>query len=260
MKRFTATTVFSLIFALGALASTAQAQSPNQSVNYTDWETVLKTYVSPDGLVDYKGIKANRAVLDRFIQQNIENADISQLSTDEQMAFWINSYNALTIRLIVDHYPLKFGGIRTINWGRPWSIKMKVAGQQLTLGDIEHEILRKWNPIDPRIHFAINCASGGCPKIINTHYNPAKLNQQLDQVTKDFVNNASKNRLDRKKNILYHSAIFSWFEEDFVATHPGIKEYITDYINSEDAQYIKQNSKRIKLKELKYEWGLNQQK
>lgn len=260
MKRFITVTILSLILGLSGQSTPVQAQPSTKSIDYTDWEQILNTYVSDAGLVDYKGIKANRAALDTFIRKNIESADISQLSKDEQMAFWINSYNALTVRLIVDHYPLKFGGIRTINWGRPWSIKMKVAGQQLTLGDIEHEILRKWDPIDPRIHFAINCASGGCPKIINTHYNPDTLDKQLDQVTREFANNAQKNRLDRKKNILYHSAIFSWFEEDFLATHSGILDYIVDYINPEDRDYLKKKAQRIKLKELKYDWGLNQQK
>ena len=144
-------------------------------INYEKWDKVLNAYVNDNRRVNYDELKTNRNLLDNFISSQIENAEISSFSDDEKKAFWINAYNALTMRLIVDHYPMRFGGIRSINWGRPWGIKMKVAGKELSLGEIEHEILRKWDPIDPRIHFAINCASIGCPKLPNRHFNPEKL-------------------------------------------------------------------------------------
>ena len=227
-------------------------------VDYRLWARVLETYVDDNGRVDYAGLKAHRQLLDDFIEQQLEPVEISALADTEQKAFWINAYNALTLRLIVDHYPLRFGGIRTINWGRPWSIKMRVANQSLTLGQIEHEILRKWDPPDPRIHFAINCASGGCPKLPKTPFLPETLEEQLQRETLRFINDPEKVRLDRSKNILYHSAIFSWFDEDFLAESPDLLQYIQKYLNEEDQAYIQARPADIRLKKLKYDWSLNQ--
>lgn len=248
-----------LIPLLGLLAGplTVAGTVAAAGIDYTLYEQVLNTYVNTQGRVDYTGLKANRAGLDRFIAEQVENAAVQQLGADGQKAFWINAYNALTLRLIVDNYPLRFGGIRTINWGRPWSIKMKVAGRDLSLGEIEHEILRKWDPIDPRIHFAINCASGGCPVLPNTHFDPARLNQQLDAAARQFMNNPDKVRLDRAGNVLFHSEILKWFEEDFLAVAPDIKAYILKYVNDADAAYIRQHD--VKLKTIDYDWSLNDQ-
>lgn len=227
------------------------------AIDYTPYEKILNTYVNDKGQVNYKGLQANRQPLDNFIQTQIVNADISALSDNEQKAFWINAYNALTLRLIIDNYPLRFGGIRTINWGRPWSIKMDVAGQRLTLGEIEHEILRKWSPPDPRIHFAINCASGGCPKLPNTHFKPTTLDQQLDFESRRFINDPEKVRLDRSKKILFHSEILKWFDVDFLEVSPDLKAYILKYLNEEDRKFVQEN--KVKLKTLKYDWSLNEQ-
>lgn len=225
-------------------------------IKYDQWNSILQKYVNEDGLVDYAGLKANRGEFDQFIKQ-IEEADITSMSKDAQKTFWINAYNALTIKLIIDRYPLKFGGIRTINFGRPWSVKMKATKNKLTLGDIEHEILRKWDPIDPRIHFAINCASIGCPLLRNTTFEPKKINLQLDYEAKRFINDPRKVRLDRSKNILYYSAIFKWFKEDFLVEDKDLVSYIKRYINQSDREYLDEN--KVKLKTLKYGWGLNKQ-
>ncbi len=202
-----------------------------ESVNYNQWDKILYTYVNEKGLVNYDELKKNRKALDEFIKKEIENTNISHFSKRGQKTFWINAYNALTMRLIVDHYPLRFGGIRTINWGKPWDIKMKVAGRSLSLGQIEHEILRKWHPMDPRIHFAINCASMGCPKLANTAYTSEQLDKQLNREAIRFINDKEKVRLDRSKNILYHSAIFNWFEEDFLKVSASKLDFILKYLN-----------------------------
>ncbi|MCA9403082.1 MAG: DUF547 domain-containing protein [Candidatus Omnitrophica bacterium] len=226
-------------------------------IDYTPYEKILNTYVNGEGRVNYRGLKADRGPLDNFIRTQIENADLSGFTDNERKAFWINAYNALTLRLIVDNYPLRFGGIRTINWGRPWSIQMKAAGRELSLGDIEHEILRKWDPIDPRIHFAINCASGGCPKLPNTHFPPADLDRRLDFEARRFMNDPAKVRLDRAQNILYHSEILKWFDEDFLAVAPDLKSYILKYIKDDDRRYIQSHD--VKLKTVDYDWSLNEQ-
>ena len=230
-----------------------------QEINYEQWENILNRYVDDNGRVNYEGLKTNRADLDDFIEGQIENAVLNDLPKNEQKAFWINAYNALTMRLIVDHYSPKLKGIRSINWGRPWSIKMKAAGRDLTLGDIEHQILRKWNPIDPRIHFAINCASIGCPKLPDTYFAPETLDKQLDREAQKFMQDSEKVNLDRSKNILYHSAILNWFKEDFLTNNPDVLTYILKYLDEESKQYILSNKDQVKLKEMKYDWSLNRQ-
>ncbi len=227
-------------------------------IDYSGYEKVLNTYVNDKGRVDYAALKADRKGLDSFIESQVKDADVASLNSTGQMAFWINAYNALTLRLIIDNYPLLFGGIRTINWGRPWSIKMDVAGRRLSLGEIEHEILRKWDPIDPRIHFAINCASVGCPVLPATHFDPARLDAQLDAAARDFVNNPDKVRVDRQKGVLYYSEIFKWFDEDFLAVAPDLKSYIMKYINADDRKYLQDHA--VKLKTIDYDWSLNDQK
>jgi len=244
---------------LVALQSQSIREACAEMIDYEIWNKVLNSYVNSEGRVNYDGLKDNRAGLDEFIISQIENADINNLSKNEQKAFWINAYNALTLRLIIDHYPLKFGGIRTINWGRPWDMKMKVANRTLTLGQIEHEILRKWDPMDPRIHFAINCASISCPSILNTHFDSNKLDEQLDYAARIFVNDSQKNYLDRSTKTFHHSAILNWFEEDFLSNHPDKLSYIFEYLNENDQQFILVNKDIIKLKKIKYDWGLNKQ-
>jgi len=223
---------------------------------YNVWAKVLHEYVNDQGRVDYEGLMKNRVDLDAFIDQ-AQNTDISEMSPNQQKAFWINTYNALTMQLIVDKYPLKLGGIRTINWGRPWSIKMRVAHRDLTLGDIEHNILRKWDPPDPRVHFALNCASIGCPKLPVQVFDPQKLDEQLDFETRRFMNDPQKISLDRQNNILYYSELFNWYEDDFLIVANDKLSYIKRYLNDEDRAYL--DDHEVALQIIKYDWGLNKQ-
>ncbi len=223
-------------------------------VNYSLFADVLKEYVNRDGLVNYAQLQINRFKLDKFVEQ-VKEADISALSAQEKKSFWINSYNALTLQLILDNYPLKFGGIRTINWGRPWDLPMRVAGRNLTLGKIEHEILRPLG--DPRVHFALNCASIGCPKLPRTPFYPQNLDQRLEMEAKRFINDPDKIYFDQRKNILFYSDLLNWYEEDFLLVASSKLEYIMRYLDEE--KKILMNSNSLKLKKIKYDWALNKQ-
>jgi len=234
----------------------AQEMSPFGLEEYHIWEKVLREHVDDQGRVNYDKLKDNQADLNVYTEK-VGNADIDQMSDIEQKAFWINAYNALTMQLIVDKYPLKLGGIRTINWGRPWSIKMRVAHRDLTLGDIEHNILRKWDPPDPRVHFALNCASIGCPKLPIKFFDPQQLDEQLDFETRRFMNDAQKISLDRQDNILYYSELFNWYEDDFLIVADDKLSYIKQYLNDEDRTYL--DSHEVTLQIIKYDWGLNKQ-
>ncbi len=243
---------------VGTLVGCNKAETANSDtqqsfvVDYTLWGKVLRNHVNDQGRVDYSGLKANMGGLNQFIQQ-VENADITSLSAVEQKTFWINAYNALTLKVVADNYPVK--SIRGINLGLVWKMGRKVAGGKKSLGDIEHKILRPLG--DPRIHFAINCASIGCPKLPNKPFYVETLNEQLDYETRRFVNDSEKISLDKTQNILHHSAILEWFEEDFLVVAPNILGYIAKYINEEDRMYLESNE--VTVQAMKYDWGINKQ-
>jgi len=183
----------------------------------------------------------------------VRNANIDEMSDIEQKAFWINAYNALTLKTIIDHYPVK--SIRLINFGLVWKMSKHVARRKHSLGDIEHEILRPLG--DPRVHFALNCASIGCPKLPVKPFDPRQLDQQLDFETRRFMNDPQKVRLDRNENVLYHSELFNWYEDDFLFVAEDKLSYIKEYLNEDDRAYL--NSHEVVLKKIKYDWGLNKQ-
>ena len=176
-----------------------------------------------------------------------------EMSEIEQKAFWINAYNALTLQTIIDHYPVK--SIRFINFGLVWKMSKHVAQEKHSLGDIEHKILRPKG--DPRVHFVLNCASIGCPKLPTKPFDPQQLDQQLDFETRRFINDSEKVRLDREENVLYHSELFNWYEDDFLFVAEDKLSYIKEYLNEDDRTYL--NSHEVVLKKIKYDWGLNKQ-
>ena len=220
--------------------------------DYSLWQKILGTYVDDQGRVDYAGLKKNRRELDQFIEQ-IQNFDLSGLKEQEQIAFWINAYNALTIQTIIDHYPVK--SIRHIQFGLVWKIKTKVATREMSLDDIEHKILRPKG--DPRIHFAINCASLGCPRLSREAFYSDRIDQQLNHEANKFINDPEKVRLDPSTNTLFYSSIFDWYRVDFEKVSPTILDYIKHYLNKEDSDYLAKN--KVNLKIIPYNWGLNRQ-
>ncbi|MCA9400185.1 MAG: DUF547 domain-containing protein [Candidatus Omnitrophica bacterium] len=241
-----------IAFSTMAAAQQQPKEKYQNAVDYTPYAKVLHEFVNAQGLVDYEGLQKNRREFDRFMDI-IEHFDVGTLDETQAKAFWINAYNAVTLKVVLDAYPVR--GIRWINFGLVWEWKRDVAGQKLSLGHIEHKILRPMG--DPRIHFAINCASIGCPKLPNEPFYPQSLDAQLDHETRRFINDPQKVYLDRKANILYFSAIFQWFKKDFLISHSGITDYIRGYLNEADQDFI--NNHKIKTKVLDYDWGLNKQ-
>ncbi|MFT7537896.1 MAG: hypothetical protein ACI9F2_000035 [Lysobacterales bacterium] len=221
-------------------------------IDYTLWEKVLSTHVDDQGRVNYKGLKKSPTELDQFIEILIAT-DINVLSPTQQKAFWINAYNALTLMVVRDNYPTK--SIRKINFRLVWELPRKVALGKYSLGKIEHKILRPLK--DPRIHFAINCASIGCPNLPNKPFYPETLDEQLDFETKRFINDHEKLRIDRTAKVLYHSAILKWFHKDFLVKYPHLLGYIMAYINESDRSYLEKNE--VKIEVLDYNWGINKQ-
>ena len=208
-----------------------------KNVNYR-WNKMLEKYVSDNGSINYKNWKKEQNELKKYIKTLEENNPKNSWSKNDKLAYWINTYNAITIDLILDNFPIK--SIKEIN--NPWG--KKLYKKKYSLGDIEHEILRKMN--EPRIHFAINCASKSCPKLLNESYNGRKLEQQLTVVIKDFLCNSKKNILNN--NEIYLSRIFLWYSEDF-----GTKKEKINFIS----KYSGIKLINPKIRYLTYDWSLN---
>lgn len=213
------------------------------TVSHEVWDSLLMQYVSPQGRVDYQGFQKDKKILEAYIQSLAASAEtISAQSKKQQLAFWINAYNACTVKLICDNLPLE--SIKDIS--RPWKQSVLKSGKNSwTLDQIEHEILRKYN--EPRIHFAINCASKSCPILANEAYTADKLEDQLDRAAGVFFNDASKNQFTPKR--LYLSRIFLWFKKDF-----GKTQQIIDLMNRFTGQNIPSDTS---ISYLTYDWSLN---
>ncbi|MEY2704784.1 MAG: hypothetical protein RL407_846 [Bacteroidota bacterium] len=218
------------------------------------WDQLVKAHVKANGLVDYKGFIREKPKLESYLKLLSENApDRSKWSKNEQLAYWINAYNAYTVKLIVDFYPtksirdlgpkLKIPLIKDV-----WHYKFfKIAGVDMSLDEVEHGILRKEFD-EPRIHFAINCASISCPPLLNEAFVAEKLEAQLTKVSIAFINDPVRNKLGTQSVQL--SSIFSWFTSDFTK-----KGTLIEFLNKYSKVKISSNAK---ISFLDYNWNLNE--
>ncbi len=220
-------------------------------VSHDIWNGLLKKHVRPDGMVEYKGFVKDSALFNKYL--NILSASHPQpaWSRADQMAYWINAYNAFTVKLIVDHYPVQ--SIKDIKKGIPfvntvWDIKfIQIQGQTYDLNNIEHGILRPQFK-DARIHAAINCASFSCPRLLNEAFSAQKLEQQLEAVTRSFINDPQRNKVSADKAEL--SAIFNWFGGDFKRDAGSVRAFVNRYAHTKI-------SETAVISYLDYDWSLN---
>lgn len=244
-------TLYALILILTLSASTARSADMNNGP-YSD---LLRMYVK-DGLVDYGGLAADREGLDTYLAQ-MSLVDPKALSRDSHMAFYINLYNAATLRLIVDHYPVQ--SIKNIGsfFSSPWKLKVvSLHGEMVTLDHIEHDIVRpQFN--DPRVHFAFNCSALSCPELLGVPFVGTTLDSQLESAVKGYINDGKNNYLDG--TTLYVSKIFSWFSDDFP---DDFVSWFTGYAQGNLKKALEQleaEGRRPQVRYLKYNWGLNKQ-
>lgn len=213
--------------------------------DHSAWNAILKANVSAAGNVNYKGIKKSETKLDVYLS-NISTTIIDEKiwNKDEQLAFWMNAYNAFTVKLILNNYPLK--SINDIT--SPWDKKFfKIGGVKMNLNFIEHKILRvKFN--EPRIHFGIVCASFSCPKLHNVAFTGENTQGLLTTLTKGFVNDTKRNKITADK--IQISELFNWFKADFTKKGSLI-EFLNKYSN------VKINA-QAKVSHLPYNWSLNE--
>ncbi len=190
------------------------------------WDDLLKKYVSSSGKVNYAGFKTEKAELDKYIKelQSIYSK-VDSWNKNKRLAYWINVYNAVTVKLITDNYPLK--SIQDLNGGKPWDLKLiNLGGTSYTLNVIENKIIRpKYN--EPRIHFAVNCAAKSCPKIMNKAWTEDNIQRYLTKQTKAFLANTSQNKIAADKVVL--SKIFDWYKVDFGGDNTKLIEFINKY-------------------------------
>ncbi|WP_154855224.1 DUF547 domain-containing protein [Cyclobacterium xiamenense] len=221
---------------------------------HASWDALLRQYVNEKGIVDYPGFISDRVKLEDYLQLLAQNPpDRKTWSQQEQLAYWINAYNAFTIKLIIDHYPVK--SIRDIGpsleiplVNTVWHLKFfEIGGKPASLDEIEHKILRK-EFAEPRIHFAINCASVSCPKLLNRAFTAENLEAQLEEAARDFINDPGRNKLDVQRSEI--SPIFSWFKEDF--TRRGS---LVDFLNRYARIGLKSTTK---ITFSAYDWRLNE--
>ncbi|MGI4873826.1 MAG: DUF547 domain-containing protein [Janthinobacterium lividum] len=224
-------------------------------VDHSAYDRLLKKYVNAQGLVDYKGFKADEKVFNQYLDQLSKTPPAASWSKADQMTYWINAYNAFTIRLILDHYPVQSikdigSKIKIPFVTTPWAAKFfSIGGEKMSLDNIEHGILRKkYN--DPRIHFALVCASMSCPRLRNEAYAAASLDKQLDDQGHDFLNNPAKNKISKPAAQL--SKYFDWYEGDWQKNDQSVVQWVNRYASTKiDGS--------TKITYLDYNWQLNQQ-
>lgn len=238
---------------------TAHTANSATRVDHSLWNWFLSNYVTahPDGVtrVAYGNVdETGRNTLDSYVK-NLTAVPVDLLSRDEQMAYWINLYNALTVKVVLTHYPVD--SIRDIDISPglfsdgPWDKKLvEVGGEPVSLNDIEHRILRPiWD--DPRIHYAVNCASIGCPNLQRTAFTGAELDSMLDKTAREYIND--RRGIDPQGERVVLSSIYAWFTKDFGGDLSGVIAHLKQYASAELADAL-DDAAEI---EDAYDWSLN---
>lgn len=216
---------------------------------HDSWNSLLSKFVSKDGFVDYKGFKSNKQELDQYLKQLETHPPSNTWTEDEKLSYWINLYNAATVKLITQHLPIE--SIRDIENKKgisPWKITFVKSGERtLSLDAIEHEILRVEFET-PLIHFGVNCASFSCPILHNKAFTADNVRMELEALAKKFINDTARNKIINSKKAEL-SQIFSWFKEDF-----SKEGSLITFINKYSETKLKKNA-QITFSE--YNWELN---
>ncbi|MDH3558750.1 MAG: DUF547 domain-containing protein [Deltaproteobacteria bacterium] len=226
--------------------------------DHSKFDQALKKYVDDKGLVDYNSI-AKDSGFSEYVQ-SLQTARVEEFSRDGQLAFWINGYNAVTIDKVIKKKPKK--SVRETFIPGVWtatkfftSREHIVAGKRLSQDDIEHEILRKQFK-DPRIHFAIICASMGCPPLPRLAYTEENVQTRLEEETRKYLNSPRGTRIDRAENTLHVSKLFDWFATDFIQKSGSTLAFMRLYLNEETLSFLERDPM---ISYLEYNWALNAQ-
>lgn len=242
---------------------TAHDESSTRHVDHGAWDAFVAKYVrpGPDGInrIPYGDIaQADRGALVRYIGR-LAATPVDRLARAEQRAFWINLYNALTVQVVLDHYPVESirdirlgGSLFSFFAGGPWEAELiEVEGVALSLNDIEHRILRPiWR--DPRIHYAVNCAALGCPDLLAEAWDPDRLEAQLDAAARAYVNHPRGARFTGDGLVV--SRIYEWYMADFGGTEAGVLAHLREYAEGDLAARLAATDD---IAGYEYDWALN---
>ncbi|MFL6199703.1 MAG: DUF547 domain-containing protein [Thermoanaerobaculia bacterium] len=240
----------SAFFLLAVLLFTSPASAADP--DYRLWHELLSKHYDPARGMDYKGLKADKAALDRLRRQ-MATVDAGSLTRPEQLAYWINLYNISVVGVVVDHYPVE--SIRDIStdpivrlnvFKKPY---VQVKGGTLSLDDVEHKKIRE--PFkDPRIHFAINCAAESCPPIRPEPFTGGAIDRQLDDQARKFLNGSVRLEGD----VLHVTKIMDWFKDDFEQWGGGAVPFLRKHLPPDKAKKI---GNKVELEFDDYSWKLN---
>ncbi|MCB9344880.1 MAG: DUF547 domain-containing protein [Lewinellaceae bacterium] len=215
---------------------------PKSGINHAAFDQLLSKFVGKDGKVNYQGLKEEKAILDAYCQMLTDNPVQDSWNRQEKMAYWINAYNAFTLQLITENYPIS--SILKLDGGKTWDVRrIKIGDKSYSLNNIENDILRPEFK-DPRIHFAVNCAAKSCPPLWNHAYNVNNLESTLQARTREFINNKAFNSISRDQ--VEVSKIFEWYASDFGALIPFLNKYSNTQIGS-----------NASIRYSEYNWDLN---
>ena len=211
-------------------------------INHGTFSSLLTAYVDAQGKVNYEGLKRELPKLDAYLSELEKKTVAEDWSRSEKLAYWINTYNAFTIKLILNHYPVQ--SITNIAGGKPWDEKWITLGSRTySLNQIENDIIRpQFN--EPRIHFAVNCAARSCPPLANKAFTPTNLESLLEIQTKAFINNQKYNQITADR--IQISKIFDWYGSDFKDLVSFLNKYSVVAINAD-----------AKIEFSDYDWSLN---
>lgn len=236
----------------------ASQQVSMDRINHTSYDQLLQKYVDENGLVAYKAWHANasdRQALQQYLA-HLSQASLSQpASREAQLAYWINAYNAVTLEGILRVYPtssIRNHTAKVVGYNIWKNLLLHAGDQRLSLEDIEHKVLRKMN--EPRIHFAIVCASIGCPRLLNRAYFPQSLGEQLAVNTQDFFSRPQN--LQVSGNTLNMSKIMEWYGTDFAQSPQQQAQVLAKYFPQQAQQLVASGNFRVGY--LGYDWNLNE--
>ena len=257
-----------LALALATLPAAAQSSSSGP-FDYSPWDRVLKRFVTDTGRVDYAALKADPADLDRFVEQIAARSPITDPQAfptrDSQLAYWINAYNALVMKGVIDAWPVKsVRDIGTLPYSFFWRKKFVVGGRKYTLNHIEGEFLRK-QLAEPRIHFALVCAANSCPRLQREAYMPENTERLLEEAARFFNNEPRHISIDAANSRVTVARIYTFYRKDFVdyarrkgteSTGQPLLDYIKLYLNAANRAAL-DGLKKPRVDNFDYDWGIN---
>ncbi len=237
--------------------------------DHLPWDRVLKEFVTETGRVDYAALKANSADLDRYAAQLAARSPVSHPeefpTRNSQLAYWINAYNALVMKGVIEKWPIKSVlDIGFLPHSFFWRKKFFVGGEKYTLNTIEKDMLRQ-KLAEPRIHFALACASNSCPRLQRVAYSPENTERLLEEAARFFINEPRNLKIEASQNRVTVSRIFTWYRKDFenyvrARNISGNGNLLLDYVRlyaNETNRRALDALRKPRVEAFHYDWGIN---